>query len=171
MRTFLAIASAAIAIATAFPAAAAEPMRRMNYFDSKAPTPQEAALLGEWRKAFKPEAPRGVMYQAFAIGDTTVTVVIGQQDSCDGGPQTPTSTQTWATCPLNIISRGPKGTKVQTIEDGCFLHPNRTLQPDDPNPETNYSATGYDPVTKVISVKTYQDGVEIPSCTKSLAVQ
>lgn len=171
MRKALALLAALAALSPSLAAAQAVETKRMQFFYAKDASPEQRPLLESWQKSFRPVDPYGVLYQTFKVGDRTLTLVLGQQDSCDGGPQTPTSTQTWATCPLNIISQGPEGTRTQTIQDGCFLHPDRQVSPSAPDPQTNYTATVYDPRTKVIAVKTYQNGVEIPDCTKSLAVQ
>ncbi len=162
----------AAALAMSPLAAQAQPKKvePMRFVDSVKPDASQKDMVDNWLKFAEPKNPGGLLYQQYKVGDRTITFMMGQGDSCDGGPNSINSEQTWERCPLTIVSSGKDGTRVQKAGTACFVH---VTPRNDPgvDPSRNMVQTAFDPVNKVVEINTLRDGKPVEECARSLAIQ
>lgn len=114
-------------------------------------------------------APALIRWHSFDADGAKVVVSIfhGAAANCDSGPNSSTSTQTWATCParITVIKDGQAKTTQTTA---CFN--GFPLGENTPAPATEQTLAAFDPVGQRIQLKAANGGKDAPGCSRSVKI-
>jgi hypothetical protein len=164
------LALAAFLLMLSAPAVAEPEWDVMSYANPKDAAKADPFAAQAWKQYVSEKSPSwGMAYKTYQAGDAKVLVMVGQENACDNGANSPNGDQNWSTCPLHVVV--DKGGKVttQTFQGACYNDGLATGQAGKPT-KGDYVQSQFDPATRSLTVRTFQGGRLIPDCTKTLQV-